>query len=184
MFVHTFSPIQSPGLYRLLDLSLANITAGLECWRVVKHIFQGSSFSNIYIVLFGLFFTLVFTCFTLSNICSVICVGWFVLAALLLLLFLGLTEHYFNNHPLAAITPILLPNLCCCRLLQFSFFLWVRSSSFIFNSWSRIRYWCLLLGLLVFPLPFWWYASCTSQMLQMFSLPLIHQIQTLALLLV
>ena len=31
MLVHNFCPVQSLGLYRVLDLSLANITAGLEC---------------------------------------------------------------------------------------------------------------------------------------------------------
>ena len=70
MFVYTFSVAQYPGLSRLLDLSLANITAELDCWRFFKLCLQGSSSSNVCVVLMDLLFILVFVCSTLFALSS------------------------------------------------------------------------------------------------------------------
>ena len=150
MFVHTFSPIQSPGLNRLSDLNLANITSGLESCCIVRWIFRGFSLFIVFMLCFGQGLRLVFAGLELFACCLLISVGLLVLAMFLLLFFLGLPDNLFISHTLTVFTSVLHPCLCCCRLLQFSFFFWYRSNSFILSYWTRFTYVCSLLGVLVF----------------------------------
>ena len=87
----TFFAFQSPGLCHLLDLSLANVKSGLECWRFLHNNVSRAPPCPICVVLVSLF-----------SVSVVVCSTSYLLS--FYIVFLGLLDILFVRHPLTAIT--------------------------------------------------------------------------------
>lgn len=145
----TFYLIQSPGLYLLLDLNLANITDGLGCWRSDNFLFQGLSFFiRVTIFLDWLFAVIATRCFLLT--CRNMSLATIpVLEGTIFFLFLGRKKYLFLGNLFGIITLTLRCCLCYCCFLPFILF-WICFNFSALSFLSRTRYLSGFLGFLVF----------------------------------